>query len=246
MKLPFPNPDPRPSSLIYEQPIDSLHKMRQTSMTLAAITIVAFTAASAGAQGNVTDAARRRYEQASKSSNIESVERSMKSDDANERLKGLRDLTSLEDENAVDILLQALGDKDMRVRAKAIDSCADLRATAATPVLIQQLFMADTSEPVKQRILAALGKIGDTKAAKPIMDLLDQDLDPTTRGTAIFALGDLGAPDSLELLDGFAEQEEDRTLQRLALQAASKVRYAQSIRANEAEEPLNTFLRPPQ
>jgi HEAT repeat protein len=220
--------------------------MRFIGILTATCIVVTLAAAGARAQGNVTDAARRRYEQASKSSNLDGVERSLKSDDPNERLKGLNDLTSLEDENSVDILLQALGDPDMRVRAKAIDTCADLRANAAVPVLIQQLFMAETSEPVKRRLLAALGKIGDPSAAKPIMDLLDQDLDPATRGTAIFALGDLGVADSLELLDGIAEHEDDRTIRRLASQAATKVRYAQTVRASEANQPLNTFLRPQQ
>ena len=204
------------------------------------------TAATAFAQGNVTEAARKRYESAGKAANIKEVARSMESDDPMERLDGLRDLTSLEDEHAVDLLLQALGDQDMRVRAKAIDSCADLRATAATPVLIQQLFMRDTAPPVKRRILAALGKIGDRGASKPIMELLDQGLDTRTRGTAIFALGDLGSAESLSLLDDIAKQEEDKTLRRLARQAASKVRYAQTLRANEAQQPLNTFLRPEQ
>lgn len=194
----------------------------------------------------MTDAARQRYEKAGKSSNIQGVARHMQSEDPNERLEGLRDLTSLEDDQAVDLLVQALGDNDMRVRAKAIDTCAELRATAATPVLIQQLFMRETSEPLKRRILAALGKIGDTGAVKPIMELLDQNLDTSTRGTAIFALGDLGAVDSLVLLDKIATGEDDRTLQRLAIQAAGKVRYAQTQRASEANQPLNTFLRPQQ
>jgi len=212
----------------------------------AIVPLLMWVAGVASAQGNVTDAARQRYDKAGKSSNIQGVSRSMESADPQERLKGLRDLTSLEDEHAVDLLVQALGDGDMRVRAKAIDSCADLRATAATPVLVQQLFMRETSEPLKRRILAALGKIGDSGAVKPIMDLLDQNLDTSTRGTAIFALGDLGNADSLALLDQIAKDEDDLTLQRLATQAATKVRYAQTQRASEANQPLNTFLRPQQ
>lgn len=207
---------------------------------------IAAAASIAEAQGNAADAARQRYERSGKSTNIQGVSRSMQSGDPQERLKGLRDLTSVDDQNAVDLLVQALGDSDMRVRAKAIDTCADLRATAAIPVLVQQLFMRETSEPIKRRILAALGKIGDSTAVKPIMELLDQDLDPATRGTAIFALGDLGAAASLPLLDRIASDEGDRTLQRLATQAATKVRYAQTQRASEANQPLDTFLRPQQ
>ncbi len=215
--------------------------------SLALIIVAAMTlSTSALAQGNVTDAARKRYDQSNKSANIQNLARSMGSEDPMERLDGIRSLTSLEDDHAIDLLLQALGDGDMRVRAKAIDACADLRASAATQVLVQQLFMADTEAPVKRRILAALGKIGDAGAAKPIMELLDQGLDKRTRGTAIFALGDLGAPDSLALLDELTTAGEDATLHRIARQAASKVRYAQTLRASEANQPLNTFLRPQQ
>ena len=98
------------------------------------------------------------------------------------------------DPAAVAYLVQALGDPDMRVKAKAIDACGTLRATDATPVLVQQLFLRGTDPEVKQRILAALGKIGDPRAAKPIKEFLGRDLDHATRGTAIFALGDIGAP----------------------------------------------------
>ena len=223
--------------------------MRLRKRVLRAVVVGAAVVQCAGtalAQGSVADAARQRYEKSSNSASVESVSRSMESTDPMERLAGLRTLTSLEDDHAIDILLQALGDSDMRVRAKAIDSCADLRATAATPVLIQQLFMRETEAPVKRRILAALGKIGDSGAAKPIMELLDQGLDSATRGTAIYALGDLGSSDSLDLLDEISTKDEDRTIQRLARQAASKVRYAQTLRANEASQPLNTFLRPQQ
>lgn len=211
-------------------------------LAVAALSVVA--AGIVSAQGSVTDAARRRYEQATRSTDIEGVSRSLESDDVNERLEGLRDLTSLDDEKGIDLLLQALGDEDLRVRAKAIDSCGDLRATAATPVLIQQLFMRDTPEPVKRRILASLGKIGDPSSVKPIMDLLVQDLDTATRGTAIYALGDLGDAQSLALLDDMSSKEDDQTLRRLARQAATKVRHSQTVRASEANQPLNTFLNP--
>ncbi len=218
--------------------------MRNAASYLAPAIAALCLAGAALAQGNVTDAARQRYENANKEANIQDVARSMESGDPMERLDGLREIKSLEDQQAVDLLLQALGDNDMRVRAKAIDSCGDLRATPATPVLIQQLFMSNTEPVVQRRILAALGKIGDVSAAQPIMDLLDQDLDTRTRGTAIYALGDLGSPDSLTLLDGIAEREQNKTIQRLASQAAAKVRHAQSLRASEVNQPLNTFLRP--
>ena len=67
-------------------------------------------------------------------------------------------------------LVQALGDSDMRIKAKAIDALGNVRANDAVPVLIQQLFLRDTETYVKQRILASLGKIGDQRAASPMND----------------------------------------------------------------------------
>jgi len=79
--------------------------------------------------------------------------------------------------------LTAVGDPDVRVKAKAIDSLGDVRATEATPVLIQQLFLREADLSLKQRILASLGKIGDPRAARPIMELLQHDLDAACRAT---------------------------------------------------------------
>jgi HEAT repeat protein len=214
---------------------------------LIAAVLFAFAAgdrAIAQSGGSAVDSARQRYEKSGSDSNVKSFAHSMESDDPMERLKGIKSLTDLKSDQAVDLLLQALGDEDMRVRAKAIDACGDLRATAATPVLVQQLFMKDTAPEVKERILASLGKIGDARAAQPIIDFLGRDIDKSMRGTAIYALGDLGAPESLAALDRIARTDDDPTIQRLAREAASKVRYAQVQRENRADTPLNTFLEP--
>jgi len=161
-----------------------------------------------------------------------------------ERLKGVKSLSTSTDPAAVPYLVQCLGDPDMRVKAKAIDACGTARAADATPVLIQQLFLRGTDPELKQRILASLGKIGDQRAAKPIMEFLGRDLDHATRGTAIFALGDIADPDSIEFLEVFERTEPDPTLKRIANEARAKVRYQQTIKKTEAQEPLNTFLRP--
>ena len=121
-----------------------------------------------------------------------------------------------------------------------------MRATDATPVLIQQLFLRGTDQEVKQRILAALGKIGDVRAAKPIEEFLGRDLDHATRGTAIYALGDIGDPGSLEFLQNLERTEPHPTIKRIAREAQVKVLYQQSVRQTEAKQPLNTFLQPDQ
>jgi HEAT repeat protein len=218
--------------------------MTTTHRTLALVCLLAL-AAPAAAQISA-DQVRQRYDRQTKGSTVDEFAKQVDSDDPLERLKGVRSMSESTDPAAVAYLVQALGDPDMRVKAKAIDACGTLRATDASPVLIQQLFLRGTDPEVKQRILAALGKIGDQRAAKPIQEFLGRDLDHATRGTAIYALGDIGSPDSMEFLVTIERTEPHPTLKRLAREAQAKVKYQQAMRQTEAKQPLDTFLRPEQ
>lgn len=192
---------------------------------------------------------KERYERNTKGSSIEDFVRKMNSKDISERLTAIDSLTDSKDGRAIEYLLQALGDDDMRIKAKAIDALGKLRVTEATPVLIQQLFLRDTEDSVKKRILAALGQIGDERAAKPIAEFLQRDLDDSAAGTAIYALGEIGSPTSIDTLQNIGQTSTSPTLTRLARQAEAKVHYHQAMLKTEAKQPLNTFLKddqPPQ
>lgn len=195
------------------------------------------------------DQVRQRYEKNTKGAGFDDYVRRLNNDDPEKRLEAVKSIAESKDKRAVEYLLQALGDTDMRVKAKSIDVLGSLRATEATPVLVQYLFLRSEAVPVKRRILASLGKIGDARAAGAIAEFLQRDLDPAMRGTAIFALGDIGATESLEALAAIERSESNATLRRLASEAASKVRYHQALLQNEAKEPRATFLqtdrRPP-
>jgi HEAT repeat protein len=128
------------------------------------------------------------------------------------------------DPKATEYLIAAASDTDMRIRIKAIDTLGNVKAKDATPLLIQQLFMRDTDVPTKQRLLASLGKIGDSRATSPIVDFLSRDVDPATRGTAIFALGEIGDRAALPALDALAKDERDEMLRGIAQEAARKIR----------------------
>ena len=204
-------------------------------------------AGATAARGQISaDQVRQRYDRQTKGGSIDEFARDLRSEDPADRLKGVKSLSESTDPKAVEYLVQALGDADMRVKAKAIDACGNVRAADATPVLIQQLFLRGTDPEVKQRILAALGKIGDVRAAKPIEEFLGRDLDHATRGTAIYALGDIGDPGSLEFLQNLERTEPHPTIKRIAREAQVKVLYQQSVRQTEAKQPLNTFLQPDQ
>jgi len=192
------------------------------------------------------DQVRQRYDKTTKGSNLDDFVRNLNSDDPAKRLQGLKSLTDSKDPKAIEYIVGAIGDSDMRIKAKAIDALGNLRATEATPVLVQHLFLRDTDADVKQRILASLGKIGDPRAAKPIGEFLERDLDPAMRGTAIYALGDIGSVESLPLLDKIAETDGNKTIERLAKEAAEKVKYHQAVIKTEVKQPLDTFLKPEQ
>jgi HEAT repeat protein len=220
---------------------------RNADRIVLALAVALALAGARRAPGQISaDQVRQRYDRQTKGGSIEEFARQMDSEDPSERLKGVKSMSESNDPKAVEYLVQALGDSDMRVKAKAIDACGNLRATDATPVLIQQLFLRGTDAEVKQRILAALGKIGDARAAKPVQEFLGRDLDQATKGTAIFALGDVGDPESLDFLQNLERTEPAPTIKRIAREAQAKIRYQQAQRQTEAKQPLNTFLQPDQ
>lgn len=218
-------------------------KIRQKRALLASLAVAATLVAGPTLGQISTNQMRDRYERNTKGKDIDDYVRKLNSEEPEKRLESVKSLGESKDPKAVEYLVQALGDPDMRVKAKAIDTLGDLRATDATPVLIQHLFLRETDEDVKQRILASLGKIGDPEATPSIVEFLRRDLDPDVQGTAIFALGEIGSSDALPALDKIQETSKNPTLQRLAREAVTKINYHQSMLKTEAKEPEQTFLK---
>ncbi|TMB55752.1 MAG: HEAT repeat domain-containing protein, partial [Deltaproteobacteria bacterium] len=135
---------------------------------------------------------RDRYNGPQTNQKLDDNIRKLNGDDPEARLEAVRALGEINEPKAIEYLLQAANDPDMRIRIKAIDTLGNAHAKDASGLLIQQLFLRSTDLPTKQRILAALGKIGDTRATGPILDILSRDIDPAVRGNAIFALGEIG------------------------------------------------------
>jgi HEAT repeat protein len=167
---------------------------------------------------------RDRYRTPQNTQKLSESVRKLRGDDPEERLQAIRELGELNDPKAVEYLVAAASDLDMRIRVKAIDTLGRIHAKEATPLLIQQLFMRDTDVATKQRLLACLGKIGDTRATGPIVDFLARDVDRNVRGNAIFALGDIGDPAAIPSLEAIAKDGGDEVLHGLALEAIRKIR----------------------
>jgi HEAT repeat protein len=167
---------------------------------------------------------RDRYQSPQNSQKLDENVRKLKSDDVTTRLEGLHGLGEMTDPKAIEYLMAAASDPDMRIRVKAIDTLGQVRAKEATPLLIQQLFMRDTDLGTKRRILACLGKIGDPHATSSILDFLSRDVDVAARGNAIFALGDIGDRAALPALEALTRSGQDDTLRGLAQEAIRKIR----------------------
>jgi HEAT repeat protein len=169
---------------------------------------------------------------------IDEYVQALAGDSADERLQEVRNLGESKDPKAVEYLVQAVGDTDVRVKAKAIDMLGTMRATDSAPVLIQYLFMRTTDPQMKSLILARQRR---ETPARPITEFLQRDLDNRTKGRRS-ALGEIGSLDAEAALSTVAAMDQDRTIRRLANEALIKVQSRKAAVAGEAKQPAENFL----
>lgn len=151
--------------------------------------------------------------------------RKFREPDQASRLEGIRMLGTVEDEQKGSAyLLEAVTDSDTAVRLAAIDTLGQMRAKDAVGPFVQQLFMRGTEEITMQHIVVALGRIRDPRATKPLVDFLARDTAPRLRGSAVFALGEIGDDAALAPLGQLAEQTQDASLRHVAQNAMRKIR----------------------
>ena len=194
---------------------------------VAVIGIVGSAVATAWAQASPIDGRGRlrdRYEKPRQQQKLDDSIRKFQEEDTQTRLEGVEGLgENSNDAKAVEYLLRGAADANPSVRIKAIDVVGDNQVKPAVPLLVQQLFMRDTTIATKQHILAALGKIGDTHATQPILDFLARDIDPSVRGSAVYALGDIGDRAALPTLERLAKQSTDENFRGLTQAAIRKI-----------------------
>ena len=154
---------------------------------------------------------------------IKDVKLGLKDADPNVRVMELIKLRSLRDPEVEKILMQSMADMDIRVKMKAIDILGAREADAAVPQMSQMLFLRSTEPIVKLHLVAALGRIGDNQGTIPIMQYMAEDQDEKSRGTAVFALGEIGSDQSAPLLRRVADEDQSSLVRRLASEALKKV-----------------------
>jgi HEAT repeat protein len=116
------------------------------------------------------------------------------------RAEALDKLRGVNDPKAQEMLIEGLTDPDIRVKIRAIDLLGAQQSTASVPLMTQQLFLRETQAVVKLHIVAALGRIGDSRGTLPVVGYLKQASDDQSRGTAVFALGEIGDPHATDVL----------------------------------------------
>ena len=116
-----------------------------------------------------------------------------------------------------------MSDPDVRVKVKAIDILGAREANDAVTPMSTMLFLRSTEPIVKLHLVAALGRIGDAQGALPVMQYLGEDQDERGRGTAVFALGEIGSDKAVPLLNAVVAQDQSPMVRRLAKEALQKV-----------------------
>ena len=109
---------------------------------------------------------------------------------AEARLPALWSIHRISGQAARKAVREFLNDKDPAVRSGALHSVALWRDKAAGESLIKSL---QTGEARERRLAAmALGRIGDQKAVKPLLDLGSEAADPFLKHAALYALYEMG------------------------------------------------------
>jgi len=154
---------------------------------------------------------------------IKDVKLGLKDADPGVRVSELEKLRFLQDPEVNQILIGSMSDPDVRVKVKAIDILGARGANDAVTPMTTMIFLRSTEPIVKLHLVAGLGRIGDAQGALPVMQYLGEDQDERGRGTAVFALGEIGSDKAVPLLNAVVAQDQSAMVRRLAKEALQKV-----------------------
>src|ERR1700683_4501203 len=85
------------------------------------------------------------------------------------------------------------------------------------------LFLRSTEQIARLHLVAELGRIGDGRGAPAVMQFLAEPEDERGRGTAVFALGEMGYERATPLLKRVVIEDQSPTVRRLAQEALRKI-----------------------
>jgi HEAT repeat protein len=151
------------------------------------------------------------------------AKKGMSDADPRVRAEALDKLRGVNEPKAQEILIEGLTDPDIRVKIRAIDILGAQQATLAVPLMTQQLFLRETQAVVKLHIVAALGRIGDSRGTLPVVGYLKEAPDDSARGTAVFALGEIGDPHATDILVQTVTNDRNPMVRKLAQESLEKI-----------------------
>jgi hypothetical protein len=154
---------------------------------------------------------------------MQDAKKGMADADPRVRAEALDKLRGVNDPKAQEMLIEGLTDPDIRVKIRAIDLLGAQQATASVPLMTQQLFLRETQAVVKLHIVAALGRIGDSRGTLPIVGYLKEASDDQSRGTAVFALGEIGDPHATDVLVQTVTNDRNPMVRKLAQESLEKI-----------------------
>ena len=115
--------------------------------------------------------------------------------------------------DAVPTMIRCLHSKNSAIGALAAQFLSDAHDTRAIQPLLSVL--SETSPYAPIWVIDALGKLGDRRAVKPLMDLVDATDSPLHRYTAIEALGRLGDTVAQDTIARHASDEDHHVRDRV-------------------------------
>ncbi len=157
------------------------------------------------------------------------------------RVQALEELRFVDSPDANELLFRGVADPDVRVRIKGIDVLGARGVTDAVPMMSQELFLRETPAVEKLHLVAALGRIGDQRGAMPIVNYLKETDDSASRGTAVYAIGEIGDPSANDALIQIVSTDPDPMVRKLASEAIEKIdgelpnRHQRDARSGEAK-----------
>lgn len=154
---------------------------------------------------------------------IQEATKGMADVDPRVRAEALDKLRYVNDPKAAALLMRGLVDSDLRVKMRAVDILGAQGMNPAVPLMTQELFLRDTPAVLKLHIVAALGRIGDSHGTLPVIEYLKQANDDRGRGTAVFALGEIGDPRANGVLVQTVTNDKSAMVRKLAQEALEKI-----------------------
>ena len=154
---------------------------------------------------------------------VKEAKRKITDADPRVRVQGLEDLRYVLTAEANDLLLRGMNDADVRPRIKAIDVLGARGVNDAVPPMSQSLFLRETPAVEKLHLVAALGRIGDARGSLPVIEYLKETDDTASRGTAVFALGEIGDPMANDILIQTLRNDASPMVRKLSQEALEKI-----------------------